>query len=155
MFLLAGARQTSEYKVDLTRHLKFPLAVGDQSFPTLLCNYVFPLLEKMLFYSYPSFTKVCTLVMEFLKIWMVAFCYWLNRIFLRHFDWTIFEVVAIFLLEFLVNKFVSATSPTFYYEPTQVLMIWINWFLISAHFDCTIGDHWIQVELYTKWEKNM
>jgi hypothetical protein len=49
---------------------------------------------------------------------MVAFCYWLNRIFLRHFDWTIFEVVAIFLLEFLVNKFVSATSPTFYYEPT-------------------------------------
>ena len=28
--------QISEYKVDLTRHLKFPLPFGEQSFPTLL-----------------------------------------------------------------------------------------------------------------------
>jgi hypothetical protein len=28
-------RQTCEYKVDLTRHLKFPLAFGERSFPTL------------------------------------------------------------------------------------------------------------------------
>ena len=32
-------RQTSEYKVDLTPHLKFPLAVGEQSFPTLGVDY--------------------------------------------------------------------------------------------------------------------
>jgi hypothetical protein len=27
--------QTCEYKVDLTRHLKFPFAFGERSFPTL------------------------------------------------------------------------------------------------------------------------
>jgi hypothetical protein len=35
--LTTVTRQTCEYKVDLTRHLKFPLAkFGERSFPTLL-----------------------------------------------------------------------------------------------------------------------
>jgi hypothetical protein len=33
--LTTVTRQTGEYKVDLTRHSKFPLAFGEQSFPTL------------------------------------------------------------------------------------------------------------------------
>jgi hypothetical protein len=33
--LTTVTRQTGEYKVDLTRHPKFPLAVGEQSFPTM------------------------------------------------------------------------------------------------------------------------
>ena len=32
-----STRQTGEYKVDLTRHPKFPLAFGERSFPTLPC----------------------------------------------------------------------------------------------------------------------
>ena len=38
--LTTVTRQTSEYKVDLTRHLKFPLAFGERSFPTLRHNIV-------------------------------------------------------------------------------------------------------------------
>jgi hypothetical protein len=33
--LTTVTRQTGEYKVDFTRHPKFPLAVGEQSFPTM------------------------------------------------------------------------------------------------------------------------
>jgi hypothetical protein len=33
--LTTVTRQTDEYKVDLTRHPKFPLALGERSFPTL------------------------------------------------------------------------------------------------------------------------
>jgi hypothetical protein len=33
--LATVTRQTDEYKVDLTRHPKFPLNVGERSFPTL------------------------------------------------------------------------------------------------------------------------
>jgi uncharacterized membrane protein len=33
--LTTVTRQTGEYKVDLTCHPKFPLAVGERSFPTL------------------------------------------------------------------------------------------------------------------------
>jgi hypothetical protein len=33
--LTTVTRQTGEYKVDLTRHLQFPLVFGERSFPTL------------------------------------------------------------------------------------------------------------------------
>ena len=36
--LTTVTRQTGEYKVDVTRHPKFPLAFGEQWFPTLGFN---------------------------------------------------------------------------------------------------------------------